>query len=101
MLRLACCYATEAGICVAAPVHDAVLIQAPLAILDQEVARMRECMRQASADVLQGFEIRTDVKCFRSPERYSDARGQEMWQTVQKLLPLCEGKEALPPYARA
>src|SRR5262249_15536967 len=30
MLRLACCLATERGISVCAPVHDAILIQAPL-----------------------------------------------------------------------
>jgi len=29
MLRLACCMATERGICVCAPVHDALLIEAP------------------------------------------------------------------------
>jgi hypothetical protein len=31
LLRLAMCMATEAGICVCAPVHDAILIMAPLA----------------------------------------------------------------------
>ena len=34
MLRLACCLATERGIEVCAPVHDAVLICAPLERLD-------------------------------------------------------------------
>jgi len=29
MLRLACCFATEQGIRVCAPVHDALLIEAP------------------------------------------------------------------------
>ena len=41
MLRLACCLATERGIEVCAPVHDAVLICAPLDRLDSDVAAMR------------------------------------------------------------
>jgi DNA polymerase I-like protein with 3'-5' exonuclease and polymerase domains len=41
MLRLACCLATERGIEVCAPVHDAILICAPLDRLDDDVAGMR------------------------------------------------------------
>jgi DNA polymerase I len=48
MLRLACCLAIERGIEVCAPVHDAVLICAPLDRLNAEVARMRACMAEAS-----------------------------------------------------
>src|SRR5215210_1007625 len=52
MLRLACCLATERGIEVCAPVHDAVLINAPLDQLDADVARMQDAMREASRIVL-------------------------------------------------
>jgi len=38
MLRLACCYTTERGIAVCAPVHDAILIEARLEDLDATVA---------------------------------------------------------------
>ena len=37
MLRLACCFATERGIRVCAPVHDALLIEAPLDDLESAV----------------------------------------------------------------
>ena len=57
MLRLACCLATERGIEVCAPVHDAVLIAAPLHRLDEDVAAMCEAMREASSIVLGGFEL--------------------------------------------
>ena len=40
MLRLACCLATERGIEVCAPVHDAVLICAPLGRFEDDVARI-------------------------------------------------------------
>ena len=74
MLRLACCLATERGIEVCAPVHDAVLVAAPLSRLDEDVAAMRETMREASSIVLAGFELGTDVKMVCHPNRYEDSR---------------------------
>jgi hypothetical protein len=85
-LRLACCLATEAGIRVCAPVHDAVLITAPLGRLDADIASMRQYMGEASSIVLAGFKLRTDVKTVVYPDCYSDKRGQEMWDTVMGLL---------------
>jgi len=86
MLRIACCLATERDVEVCAPVHDAVLIAAPLHRLDEDVAAMREAMREASAAVLAGFELGTDVKVVRYPDRYSDPRGKEMWRRVMRLI---------------
>ena len=88
MLRLACCLGTEAGISICAPVHDAILIMAPLDRLDEDVARMRVYMEEASRIVLGGFRLRTDQHVFPYPERYSDpkGRGQLMLETVLKLL---------------
>jgi DNA polymerase I len=62
VLRLAICLATEAGVEVCCPVHDAVLICAPLDRLDTDIAKTQECMREASRIVLSGFELRTEVK---------------------------------------
>ena len=86
MLRLACCLATERGIEVCAPVHDAVLICAPLDRLDADVARMQDAMREASRIVLDGFELGTDAKVIRYPDRYMDERGTTMWERVMKLI---------------
>src|SRR6516225_2046040 len=61
MLRIACCLATERGIEVCAPVHDAVLICAPLDRLDANIAGMRTAMAEASRAVLGGFELGTDA----------------------------------------
>ena len=82
MLRLACCLATERGIRVCAPVHDALLIEAPLDELDQVIRETQEAMANASAAVLNGFRLRSDAKAFRYPEHYSDERGERMWDTV-------------------
>jgi DNA polymerase I len=91
MLRLACCRATEAGIEVCAPVHDAVLICAPLDRLDLDVARMQTMMREASRIVLDGFELGTDATVVHHPDRYMDERGTVMWQRVMALV---DGAEA-------
>ncbi len=80
MMRLAACMATERGIEVCAPVHDAFLICAPIDKIDEEVSRMQACMAEASRAVLGGFELRTEVKIFPYPYRYRDKRGREMWR---------------------
>jgi len=86
MLRLACCLATERGVEVCAPVHDAVLIAAPLDRLDQDVAAMQTAMREASAVVLGGFELGSEASMTRHPDRYMDARGAIMWDRIMRLL---------------
>jgi hypothetical protein len=86
MLRLACCLGTEQGIEVCAPVHDAVLICAPLDRLEDEVTHMQQVMAEASCIVLGGFELGTDAKIVRYPDRYMDERGTVMWDRVMKLI---------------
>jgi DNA polymerase-1 len=88
MLRLACCLATENGVEVSGPVHDAVLICAPLDRLEDDVERMRGYMAEASRIVLGGFELRTDARLIRYPDHYSDPRGVETWREISSLL--CE-----------
>jgi len=87
MMRLAACLATECGIEVCAPVHDAFLICAPSDRLDATIAAMRAAMAEASRVVLGGFELGTDVSITRWPARYMDPRGTVMWERVTKLLP--------------
>ena len=76
MLRLACCMATEEGIELCAPVHDAVLIMASLDRIDADVARVQDIMAEASRIVLDGFALRSDAKIVRYPDRYMDKRGK-------------------------
>jgi DNA polymerase-1 len=85
-LRLACCLATERGIEVCAPIHDAVLICAPLERLDADVVGMQDAMREASQVVLDGFELGTDAEVIRHPDRYADPRGTVMWDRVMNLI---------------
>ncbi|MEK9702119.1 MAG: DNA polymerase, partial [Deltaproteobacteria bacterium] len=87
MLRIACVLMTEAGIRVCAPVHDALLIEAPLEELDERVGQAQELMREASRQVLGDFELTTDADIYRYPERYRDEeRGGKFWDKVMDLL---------------
>ena len=87
MLRIACILMTEAGIRVCAPVHDAVLIEAPLEELDERIKQAQELMREASRQVLGGFELTTDAEIYRYPERYRDEeRGGAFWDLVMEKL---------------
>ena len=86
MLRLACCLTTERHIRVCAPVHDALLIEAPLDALDDAVRTVQRQMAEASRIVLDGFPLRTDAYLIRYPDRFTDERGRQMWQTVWEII---------------
>lgn len=86
MLRIASILLTEAGIRVCAPVHDALLIEAPLDELDAAITTTKTLMQEASRIVLDGFALGSDVKEVRYPDRYMDKRGVVMWNKVMHLL---------------
>lgn len=86
MLRLACCLATERGIQVCAPVHDALLVEGPADSIHEVVSVTQDAMAEASQVVLDSFSLQTDAEVVVYPDRYMDARGQHMWNTVIDFL---------------
>jgi DNA polymerase-1 len=86
ILRLACCRLTERGLRVCAPVHDALLIEAPIGDIEQAVAVCEQGMSEASELVLDGFRLRCEAKIVRHPDRYVDERGCDLWRHVFGLL---------------
>ncbi len=93
MLRLACCLATERGVQVCAPVHEAMLIEADAGRIDDAVGATREAMAEASRIVLNGLEVDTDVEVISWPDRYADGRGRVMWERISEILSNREGQE--------
>ena len=93
MMRLACCLATERGVQVCAPVHDALLIEGDTDTMEDTVAATRAAMAEASKVVLKGLEVPTDVEVFAWPGRYADDRGRVMWERVSEILARQEGQE--------
>jgi DNA polymerase I len=86
MLRLACCLTTESGIRVCAPMHDALLIEAPLIELDEAVLLTQRLMAEASSVVLDGFELRTKIRTVRWPDRWHEPKGRAIWSAVETIL---------------
>ena len=60
----------------------------PLPKLDADIAKMRDCMEQASTLVLDGFKLRTEVDDIRFPNRYmSKKKGAKgVWDKIMGLL---------------
>ena len=101
MLRLACCLATERDVAVCAPVHDALLVEGPADGIQDVVAETQRAMIEASRVVLAGFELRSDAELVCYPDRYSDPRGKQMWETVMGLmaeLPQAELVDSVDPF---
>lgn len=98
MLRMAVIMAMEAGVEVIAPVHDALMIQAPIDEIEAVVARTIEIMGDASELVL-GAGKRCRVNCdggtIGHPDRYADERGSVTFQKVVKLLGEIEESKSL------
>ena len=85
ILRLAICLCLEQGIKVLAPVHDAILIEAPVEEIDEKVKLAQKLMSDASEYIIK-FRIRTEAKIIKFPENYSDPRGTTMWEAVWEII---------------
>lgn len=86
MLRIACIRMRLAGISLCAPVHDAVLIEAPEDQIESAVGVAQGCMVQASKDVLHGFALTSDADIFTYPRRFLDEGSQAFWEEVMAIL---------------
>jgi len=88
MLRLALSAGIEAGLTICAPIHDALLLEAPIDEIEEQAAYLVEIMGHASELVMgEGKRCRSDVKIIRYPDRFEDAsRGTEMFNLVMSLL---------------
>jgi DNA polymerase I-like protein with 3'-5' exonuclease and polymerase domains len=86
ILRLACNATLDRGIKLCAPVHDALVIEAPLDGIEDAVIETRATMTEASKIVLSGFPLNTDAKIIRYPDRYMDSRGEAMWNTIMNTI---------------
>jgi DNA polymerase-1 len=87
MMRLASCEATEAGLNICAPIHDALLLEARADEIDAQIDQLSIIMQRASEFVLgDGRICGVDVEKVVYPDRYSDARGTVMWNRVMDIL---------------
>lgn len=86
MMRLATFFAVERGVEIAAIVHDAFLVGAPDDQIESAVATVSDCMRVASALVLDGFELRSDARIVRAGGTLIEPRGIPTWELITSFL---------------
>jgi hypothetical protein len=91
MMRLAACLATERGLQICAPIHDAFLLEAPADELDEHVEALSACMAEASRVVLDGFELGVGADRVYYPGRYLDRKWAPMFERVVRALESVEG----------
>jgi DNA polymerase I len=92
ILQRAVYLAQQAGVHVCCTVHDALLIEAPIADIAHHAWLTKEAMRKASGDILGGFELFIDGWGERdhrdfivAPHRYQDKRGKSTWNKIRTL----------------
>jgi len=93
ILQRAVYLAQKTGVQVCCTVHDALLIEAPIDDMAHHAWLAKEAMRQASADILSGFELFIDgwgeEKGLREfivyPQHYRDKRGNSTWAKIQAM----------------
>jgi hypothetical protein len=95
ILHALCIMAERRSIPIIAPVHDAVMVEVAIEDMKEVSAALDRVMRDASAVVLRGYELPTDVQLVRPGEHYYDDRGVEMWDTVTRLVAKLEQAQAV------
>ena len=92
MMRITAIAATEAGIQIAAPVHDAFWVLCPINDLDTTIERMKDIMRRAAMAVTGGLPINASMEakvlwphCL-GDVRNDEDKGQKMWREVNDLV---------------
>jgi DNA polymerase I-like protein with 3'-5' exonuclease and polymerase domains len=94
ILHVACILAERRDISIVAPIHDALIAEVPAAEAEDGSAALDRLMRDASAIVLRGYELSTDVQIVRPGGHFFDKRGQAMWETVTQLIAKLEERAA-------
>jgi hypothetical protein len=83
MMRAAAICASEFGLAVCCPVHDAFLIEAAIENIEDAAATLRRIMGDASEAVLGGgYRINTDIDIARWPDAYREEEGLELFNIL-------------------
>jgi len=99
-LQTALAMVEEAGIETVATIHDAIMIEAPIGLIEEHTERARKLMGEA-ARLTVGFDeapCRTDFEIVTYPDRFTDEDGADMFERIVGELPpmgLTIGKEGV------
>jgi DNA polymerase I len=85
ILRLAVSLCVENGIRVIAPVHDALLVEAPISDIENMVLKASSIMTKASEYVIK-FPLRVEAEIIKYPNHFTDERGDVMWNKIWGII---------------
>jgi hypothetical protein len=85
LLRLAIVLAARKGVRIIAPVHDAIMIEAPEGEIDEHVCKAKAAMDEACRTVL-GDVIRTEHQIIRPSGRFYDEKGKKLWDVISGFM---------------
>jgi hypothetical protein len=86
MLRWACSLAIDRGLVVNCPIHDALLVEGRLDDVEDFLSAAQRAMADASAIVLDGPRLGTDMKAIRWPDRFRDDDGWNTWSRIVEMV---------------
>jgi DNA polymerase I len=95
MLRLALIYATEKGLGICAPLHDAIFAVATTGTEDWAIVTLKDCMGRAALDLL-GVKVPVEITVIRYPNRYVPTKkptALKVWGKMMSSLVREEMKE--------
>jgi hypothetical protein len=75
----------EEGIRILALVHDAVMIEDDVQNIERSAKIVQDCWRRASASILRGFELDSDVEIVRHPDTFAPEDTGEFWNLLTEL----------------
>jgi hypothetical protein len=94
MLRLAL-YATEKGLGICAPLHDAIFTVAPANLEEWATETLKDCMERAAVDII-GVKIPIEMFIVRYPDRFvpdDKPAAMTVWDKMMESLKKAERKE--------
>lgn len=91
LLRLASIRAMEEGLDVGAPVHDALLLCAPVSEIEDQTRKLEQVMARASMEILGGVALRSETSMTVFPDRYDPESGDELWESTLQALQEVKG----------
>jgi DNA polymerase I len=94
ILRVACVLGERRGLSIVAPVHDAIMSSAGVSDAEEQATALDTVMQDASAVVLRGYRLPSDVQIVRPRQSFHDKRGVEMWETIRRLVAKIEHQAA-------
>jgi DNA polymerase I-like protein with 3'-5' exonuclease and polymerase domains len=94
MLRLALIYATEQGLGICAPLHDAIFMVATTDTEDWAIATLKDCMGRAALDLI-GVRVPVEITVIRYPDRYVPHKKPMALKVWGKMMVSLEREEGL------